>query len=152
MEQYGPLPFNLDFFTEVPDLSRLLRFLDAPPGTTSSTYELDDQESDDEQTEAPDIRLSPLRKKFLKMSQVLCEIVDEFGLVSFLPLHIEDSKSTARVLTAVDRANGYVMMQQESQRMQQLTSSNPLHVLHSADTEPLFEKTIALHEKYASSS
>ena len=145
MEQYGPLPFSLDFFTEITDLSRLLRFLDAPPPSDDVTHEYPNDNERDVMNEP-----SPLRKRFHKMESVLCEVVDDFGLVSFLPLHIEDAQSTARVLTAVDRANGYVMMSHEAQRMQQLTSSSPLHVLPSLDTESLFERTIALHEEYSS--
>src|SRR5690606_4889328 len=44
MEQFGPLPFSLDFFTEVTDLNRLLRFLDAPPSSTFDNADDGDNE------------------------------------------------------------------------------------------------------------
>ena len=37
---------------------------------------------------------------------VLAQVVEDFGLVRFLPLAIEDRDSVARVLADVDRANG----------------------------------------------
>lgn len=33
IEQMGPLPFNLEFFTECQDMRQLLAYLDAPPDT-----------------------------------------------------------------------------------------------------------------------
>lgn len=33
VEQMGPLPFNLEFFTECQDMRQLLAYLDAPPDT-----------------------------------------------------------------------------------------------------------------------
>lgn len=33
VEQMGPLPFNLEFFTECQDMRQLLAYLDAPPNT-----------------------------------------------------------------------------------------------------------------------
>ncbi len=36
----------------------------------------------------------------------LAQVVEDFGLVRFLPLAIEDRDSVARVLADVDRANG----------------------------------------------
>lgn len=78
VESYGLLPFNLDFYTEATDLSHLV----------------DAMGSD---------RFS---QRYRKLSAGLCEVVEDFGLVRFLPLAIEDRASVARVLEDVDKANG----------------------------------------------
>ncbi|KAI9596669.1 GPN-loop GTPase [Syncephalis fuscata] len=77
---YGKLDFNLEFYTQVMDLSYLLQQLDE----------------------------SPLTSKYQKLNAALCELIEDFGLVSFHPLYIEDKMAVANVVQAVDKANGYV--------------------------------------------
>lgn len=50
IEQMGPLPFNLEFFTECQDMRQLLAYLDAPPDTGEVPVDEagDDEEQDDE--------------------------------------------------------------------------------------------------------
>jgi hypothetical protein len=55
------LDFNLDFYTQVMDLSYLLQ-------------QLDD---------------APLTSKYRKLNEALCELIEDFGLVGFHPLCIE---------------------------------------------------------------
>ncbi|KAI8051648.1 hypothetical protein BDF22DRAFT_754383 [Syncephalis plumigaleata] len=75
-----PAKFNLDFYTQVMDLSYLMQQLDE----------------------------SPLTAKYRRLNEALCELVEDFGLVGFQPLCIEDKMSVANVVQAVDKANGYV--------------------------------------------
>jgi len=42
------------------------------------------------------------------MSSVLCELVEDYGLVSFETLAVEDKTSMLRLLEVIDRAMGYV--------------------------------------------
>lgn len=49
VEQMGPLPFNLEFFTECQDMRQLLAYLDAPPNTGQD--EVDAGAGDDAQEE-----------------------------------------------------------------------------------------------------
>ncbi|KAJ1442876.1 hypothetical protein B484DRAFT_321874 [Ochromonadaceae sp. CCMP2298] len=72
--QYGPLPFQLSFFTECMNLAPLL---------------------------------SLLQRRFHRMSSALCEVVDDFGLVSFHPMNVQDAETVGRVLAATDSANGF---------------------------------------------
>jgi hypothetical protein len=37
--------------------------------------------------------------------------VDDFGLLSFLPLDVSSAESMGRVLAKIDKANGYVFLQ-----------------------------------------
>uniref|UniRef100_A0A8C8DF48 GPN-loop GTPase 2 n=1 Tax=Oryzias sinensis TaxID=183150 RepID=A0A8C8DF48_9TELE len=61
IEQYGKLAFNLDFYTEVMDL----------------TYLLDHLATD------------PFFKKFQRLNEKLAEVIQDYSLVSFVPLNVQ---------------------------------------------------------------
>lgn len=82
LSNYNDLPFNLDFYTEVQDLSYLLPHL-----------------------EAENSRLT--NSKFRALNEAIISLVEEFGLVSFETLAVEDKKSMMNLLRAIDRASGY---------------------------------------------
>ena len=82
LSTYAPLPFNLDYYTEVHDLSYLLPHLAAESS----------------------ILRNP---KFDNLNKAIVELVEEFGLVGFETLAVEDKKSMMTLLQAVDRAGGY---------------------------------------------
>ncbi|CAG7951440.1 unnamed protein product [Penicillium olsonii] len=82
LANYAPLPFNLDYYTEVQDLSYLLP-------------ELENESS----------RLS--HQKFGALNRTIIDLVEEFGLVGFETLAVEDKKSMMSLLRAIDRASGY---------------------------------------------
>lgn len=50
-------------------------------------------------------RLPP---RFARLTQDLCGVVEDFGLVQFTPLAVEDAESMAALVALVDKANGYV--------------------------------------------
>ncbi len=79
---YAPLPFNLDFYTEVQDLSYLLPHL---------------------------VEENPVTRhpKFEGLNNAIIELVEDFGLVSFETLAVEDKRSMMTLLQAIDRAGGY---------------------------------------------
>ena len=81
LPNYGPLPFNLDFYTEVQDLEYLLPALSQESGR--------------------------LGAKFEGLNKAIVELVEGFGLVGFETLAVEDKKSMMGLLQAVDRAGGY---------------------------------------------
>ncbi|KXN72275.1 hypothetical protein CONCODRAFT_47812 [Conidiobolus coronatus NRRL 28638] len=80
MESYGKLDFNLEYYTEVLDLNYLL-------------YQLNE---------------SQFGKKFKKLNEVLCELIEDFSLVSFKTLQVEDKESMFNLLKTIDQANGYI--------------------------------------------
>lgn len=82
LSQYSPLPFNLDYYTEVQDLSYLLPHL---------------------ADESPVLK----NAKFEGLNQSIVELVEGFGLVGFETLAVEDKKSMMTLLQAIDRAGGY---------------------------------------------
>lgn len=82
LSSYGPLPFNLDYYTEVQDLSYLLPHL---------------------ASENPVMR----HAKFEGLNNAVIDLVEDFGLVSFETLAVEDKRSMITLLQAIDRAGGY---------------------------------------------
>ncbi|KAJ1924240.1 hypothetical protein IWQ60_005343 [Tieghemiomyces parasiticus] len=80
VQSYGNLDFNLEYYTEVQDLSYLLECLNRGSFT----------------------------KKYQKFNAAMCELIEDFSLVSFHTLCIEDKKSVAKVLSVIDKANGCV--------------------------------------------
>lgn len=82
LHSYGPLAFNLDFYTQVQDLSYLLpRLADESPMFANS--------------------------KFEGLNRAICELVEDFALVQYETLAVEDKKSMMNLLHAIDRAGGY---------------------------------------------
>jgi hypothetical protein len=77
------LPFNLDFYTEVQDLNYLIPALAMEQGASANA-------------------------KFDKLNDALIQLVEDFGLVGFETLAVEDRASMANFLSAIDRANGWV--------------------------------------------
>ncbi|KAI9298484.1 hypothetical protein K502DRAFT_346069 [Neoconidiobolus thromboides FSU 785] len=80
IQSYGKLAFRLEFYTEVMDLSYLLEQLNEEQMGT----------------------------KYHKLTEALSSLVEEFGLVHFHPLMVEDKKSMISLMKAIDKANGYV--------------------------------------------
>lgn len=79
IKNYAPLPFNLDFYTDVQDLEHLL----------------------------PHLERSQVSPRFAKLNEAIVELVENFSLVAFEVLAVENKKSMMRVLQAIDRAGGY---------------------------------------------
>jgi hypothetical protein len=160
MKNYGPLPFQFSFFTEMLDLSPILRSVyihytmlclschiisipfcrylngpisELPEDKVSNSDEEDDgydedNDSYDRKRYQPRIDTSEattgrtkLQQRFQQLSCALCEVVDDFGLVSFLPMNIEDVETVGRVLAATDKANGYSLAEfyREKQQIQE---------------------------------
>jgi GTPase SAR1 family protein len=79
MDKYGDLAFNLEYYTEVMDLEYLVEH----------------------------IGNDPKMAKYKKLTAGLCEIIEDFGLVRFVPLAIEDEDTVRNVATLVDKSIGY---------------------------------------------
>lgn len=113
IEKYGKLAFNLDFYTEVLDLSYILDELREDEGF----------------------------KRYKKLNAALVDIVQDYSLVSFVPLIVEDKESMFRLMQMVDKANGYVFGDLEERNMQQLLSC-------ATGAEFEYEKIQNIREKY----
>ncbi|CAI7568881.1 hypothetical protein N7509_011301 [Penicillium cosmopolitanum] len=82
LSNYPDLPFNLDYYTEVQDLNFLLPHLES------------------ESSRLP-------HSKFGALNTAIMDLVEEFGLVAFETLAVEDKKSMMSLLRSIDRASGY---------------------------------------------
>ncbi|NWI43169.1 GPN2 GTPase, partial [Picathartes gymnocephalus] len=116
IEQYGKLAFNLDYYTEVLDLS----------------YLVDHLASD------------PFFRNFRRLNEKLVEVIEDYSLVSFVPLNIQDKQSMRQVMQAVDKANGYSFGDQELRSLEVLMSAAVGADFH-------FSSTLAVQEKYVQS-
>ncbi|KAJ3094302.1 GPN-loop GTPase 2 [Phlyctochytrium planicorne] len=83
IQSYGKLAFDLEFYTEVQNLDYLLDAL----------------------------KNDKHGAKLEGLSRALCSLVEEFGLLSFRPLCINDKASVFRVCQDVERANGFAFLQ-----------------------------------------
>ncbi|KAG9688675.1 putative ATP binding protein, partial [Aureobasidium melanogenum] len=95
-----PLPFNLDYYTEVQDLDYLLPHLEAEQNNTS-VQNLQDHAGNRDIPKLPE-------SKFTALNQALIQLIGDFGLVAFETLAVEDKVSMTNLLHAIDRASGYV--------------------------------------------
>ncbi|GAB4852356.1 GPN-loop GTPase qqt1 [Ancistrocladus abbreviatus] len=80
IESYGKLAFNLDFYTDVEDLSYLQYSLDQDPRAA----------------------------KYRKLTKELCEVIEGFSLVNFTTLDIQDKESVGNLVKQIDKTNGYI--------------------------------------------
>merc|ERR1712050_86112 len=77
------LSFNIDYYAGVDNLSHLLRTLQT--------------------------NKHPLSTKFAEFNRLLAELIEDYGLVGFEPLDIQDKECALRVLGRCDTANGHMM-------------------------------------------
>ena len=115
MDKYGELDFNLEYYADVMDLSFLAdRILRGPSGVGGGVGAAGEEggerggaasSSSSSSSAAPGMGM--MRRKYSKLTRGLCELVEDFSLVNFLPLAIEDKTSVQRVLAIVDKSIGY---------------------------------------------
>ncbi|CAM9156678.1 unnamed protein product [Ectocarpus fasciculatus] len=255
IEQMGPLPFNLEFFTECQDMRQLLAYLDAPPDTgedpgdsgdpagettipgngangepyetaggdrgrdsggetgTSGAEHGDRREGDEAAVAAAAAERpasdrtdgSPPRdggrgagegagagggagadadaaggngacsggggggggggrrrgrnERFYKMTEEICDVVDSYGLVCFYPLNIQDAETVGRVLSQIDKCNGYMLGAHDTAPPAgggnaagagagEGSVSNLFRTAFSDTREPMFEKVGSVQERY----
>ncbi|KAG8707952.1 hypothetical protein FRC09_001527 [Ceratobasidium sp. 395] len=80
LSRYGDLDFNLDFYTEVQDLSYLHNLL------------------------------STSHPRFSALNEAICGLVEDFGLVAFETLAVEDKSSMLHLMRTIDRVLGYIFV------------------------------------------
>ncbi|TCD71005.1 hypothetical protein EIP91_000503 [Steccherinum ochraceum] len=80
LKQYGDLDFNLDFYTEVQDLSHL------------------------------ENALSTASPRFAALNMAICSLIEDFSLVGFETLAVEDKESMLNLTHTIDKATGCVFV------------------------------------------
>jgi len=151
LTNYGPLPFSLEFFTDCQDLERLVPYLqqqgDFDSNDNEDDFIISNQGNFDKYSYAddPDYQLarkakssSPFFRKHKRLHKVMAEIVEEFGLISFLPLDISSAESVGRVLAKIDKCNGYIFKQNVNSSASSKTGTRA----NNTTTEDLFQCAI----------
>lgn len=114
LASYGELPMQLEYFTDCHDLDKILPFLDNPmPSSMDDGQGNEDFDVTDDaeyQCARQRRRQSKLYRKFEKLHSALAEVVEDYGLLSFIPLNISNAESVGRVLAQIDKCNGYVFV------------------------------------------
>ncbi|KAE9966569.1 hypothetical protein BLS_006930 [Venturia inaequalis] len=101
LSNYPPLTFNLDFYTEVQDLEYLLPALDSErSGETADPDDEPQSPVSDQDSEEP-------KSKFGALNRAIVGLVEDFSLVGFSTLAVEDKTSMAALLKQIDLASGY---------------------------------------------
>ncbi|KAK2518700.1 Gpn2 [Columba guinea] len=117
IEQYGKLAFNLDYYTEVLDLS----------------YLVDHLASD------------PFFRNYRRLNEKLVEGRTRFPACHLPPL--QDKESMRRVMQAVDKANGYSFGEQEHRSLEALMSAAVGADFHFSSTLAVQEKYVQCEDK-----
>lgn len=86
IENYGKTDFGIDFYCELPDLTKLV-----------------DQISND-----------PYLKKYRKLTESFASVIENYGLVSYVPVDIKNQDLLMRALALIDRANGFYISDMSS--------------------------------------
>lgn len=113
IERQGKLAFNLDYYTEVLDLHYLLDHL---------------QED-------------KFFLKYKKLNAALVDLIQDYSLVNFTLLNVEDKECMLRVMRTVDKSNGYLFGDDEERNLQSLMSC-------AVQAEFEYEKIAHVQEKY----
>jgi len=95
IEKYGKLDFNIDFYTEVLNLKYLIEKM-------------------------PN---DPFVKKHKKLNKAITGLVEDYGLVNFVPLSVNSKEMILNVKNNIDKANGYCFGVKERTSMESLMST-----------------------------
>jgi len=123
MDHTDDLPFKLDYYAGVFDLSHLLLTLQ--------------------------INRHPMSEKFKELNRLMAELVEDYGMVNFEPLDIQDKECALRVLSRCDTANGHVMGAEKIHDPSDPVSGVRLfHTGFSEDAEPMEAYLERYEERY----
>lgn len=82
----GGLPFKLQYYTEVQDLEKLIPYIEHENNQIHHAY---------------------FSEKYAKLTEAIAGLIDDFSLLQFSVLAIEDNMSMINLLSQIDKANGY---------------------------------------------
>ncbi|OEH80057.1 ATP binding domain-containing protein [Cyclospora cayetanensis] len=154
------LRFRLEFYADAYDVSALLQAMEDDPhplGIQEESFVLF-------LAAATSCAWRFVQQKLLGFSRAVCELVEDFNLVSFLPVCVTDKECMLLVLRAADAANGFAMgnyatnergyplqldTEEERQQMYASTSTRVLRPKRASNkTCSAWELMERLQEKY----
>lgn len=123
IERYGSLEQNIDFYTEVLDLSYLLK---------NKNFNKDKFQA-------------KIAKKYRKFNKALCDVIQDYSLVSYVPLNVQDRVSIENINNTIDKANGFIFGHLKNDDLSQRTN-----LMSNAYGVQQFEyaKTAEIREKF----
>ncbi|OWB83615.1 hypothetical protein B5S33_g2246 [[Candida] boidinii] len=86
-DQSEGLPFDLQYYADVQDLSYLTPYV---------------------MTEENNSRKLFFKDKYQRLTELIAELIEDFGLLKFEVLSIEDKFSMIKLLKIIDKSNGYI--------------------------------------------
>jgi len=107
---YPPLSLPLSYYTEARSLEYILPYLDAEQTGKALAPKGSDFGSDKEDEE---MEQEDSVGKFSALNRAIVELVEDFGLVGFETLAVEDRQSMMQLLRTIDRAGGYAFGAEE---------------------------------------
>ncbi|CAK9293819.1 unnamed protein product [Gordionus sp. m RMFG-2023] len=107
LDKKDNLHFDFSYFTDVLDLSHLVQCLD-----------------DD-----------PFYSRFKKLNTVICEVIEGYSLVSYVPCNINDKLSVARLVKILDKALAYPRLYSSKNPERSENSLEEIFILPSSDKD-----------------
>ncbi|GAV03210.1 hypothetical protein RvY_13669 [Ramazzottius varieornatus] len=118
IQKMGKLDFDLSFYTEVASLEYLVDRLEG----------------------------NPFGKKLAKLSKAICEVIDDFSLVSFVPISIMERETLYHLVKKIDKTIGYSLSDLEERKVRQTANLTP------SEAEFDYSLLCNLQEKYITNS
>lgn len=113
IESYGKLAYNLEFYTDVEELSYLQYHLDQDPRSS----------------------------KYRKLTKGICDVIQDFSLVNFTTLDIQDKESVGNLVKLIDKSNGFIFSGIEGSVVE-------FSKIAAAPLDWDYNRTAAIQEKY----
>ncbi|CAJ1388307.1 unnamed protein product [Effrenium voratum] len=121
MDHTDDLSFGLDYYAGVSDLSQLMWTLQATR--------------------------HPMSQKFKEFNRLIAELIEDYGLVSFEPLDIQDKECALRVLGRCDTANGHIMNAEKVEDPSDPVAGVRLFQAGFADTDEFLDEYLERYEE-----
>jgi len=114
LERFGRLDFQLEFYTDAQNLFYLEQYLQ---------------------------KYSWFSEKFKHLTRSLCEMIEDYSLISFHTLNIQDKESVYELVKVIDKTNGYIFGG--------LTPGNEsIFSVATSQTDWHYNRVAAVQEKY----
>ncbi len=138
LDKFGTLAFNRDFYSSTQELERLVPYVGSQPmreeevgGAGGGAGAVVDEGAVSRGLVEATRKAGALGlARYQKLNGLLCDLVQQFGLVAFLTLNVMDPESMASLLKATDKAVAYV--QKAKERKANLSGTTYLDQFRSA--------------------
>ena len=82
--------------------------------------------------------------KFKKLNAAITEVVQDYNLVNFLPLMVEDPDLMLRLTKTIDKANGYIFggLEEGNDSIFDIVTNNDLDILKDLEVQEKYIEDI----------